>query len=285
MDGVIQMNEIKIKLQFLIPSLPRAEKIVAEYMLSHAEQISDMTIAMLSEESKASEATISRFCKRLGYSSFVQLKQDFAKSEIEAEDEHNPKPVSANDSLVDIFDKVVQGILRSLNNTRTFFTKDYDRALEAIIGARAVYFFATGDSQANCLLASFKFNRVGIPTYVYTDVIFQYETAMRLTKEDVVIAISSSGRSINVVKAARLAHEKGAVTISITQTGNVPLTKCSDINIFISVVDTTIGRDSVAKRAAELAIIEMFYLGIIARGPLDYETMLQNTMMSSDMNK
>ena len=123
MDGVIQMNEIKIKLQFLIPSLPRAEKIVAEYMLSHAEQISDMTIAMLSEESKASEATISRFCKRLGYSSFVQLKQDFAKSEIEAEDEHNPKPVSANDSLVDIFDKVVQGILRSLNNTRTFLQR------------------------------------------------------------------------------------------------------------------------------------------------------------------
>ena len=281
------MNEIKIKLQFFIPSLHRAEKIVAKYMLSHSEQISDMTIAMLSEESKASEATISRFCKRLGYHSFVQLKQDFAKSEIGAEEEHehNPKPVTSSDSLVDIFDKVVQGINRSLSNTRTFFTEDYDRALEAIIGARAVYFFATGDAQANCQLASFKFNRVGIPTYVYTDVIFQYETAMRLTKEDVVIAISSSGRSMNVVKATRLAHEKGALTISITQTGNVPLTKCSDINIFISVVDMTIGRDSVAKRAAELAIIEMFYLGVIARGPLDYETMLQNTMASSDMNK
>lgn len=279
------MNEIKIKLQFVIPSLPRAEKIVAKYMLSHSGQISDMTIAMLSEESKASEATISRFCKRLGYQSFVQLKQEFAKSEIESEEEHNPKPVTCKDSLVNIFDKIVQGINQSLNNTRTFFTEDYDRALEAIIGARAVYFFATGDAQTTCQLASFKFNRVGIPTYVYTDVVFQYETAMRLTKEDVVIAISSSGRSLNVVKATRLAHERGALTISITQRGNVPLTKCSDINIFISVVDMTIGRDSVAKRAAELAIIEMFYLGIIARGPLDYETMLQNTMASSDMNK
>ena len=279
------MNEIKVKLQFLIPSLPRAEKIVAKYMLSHLEQVSDMTIAMLSEESKASEATICRFCKRMGYNSFVQLKQDFAKAEIEGEEVKSPKPVTANDSLVSIFDKVVEGINRSLGNTRTFFSDDYDRALEAIIHANAVYFFATGDSQAICLLASFKFNRVGIPTYVYTDVIFQYETAMRLAKDDVVIAISSSGRSMNVVKATKLAHEKGATTISITQTGKAPLIKCSDINLFTSVVDMTIGRDSVTKRAAELAIIETFYLGIIARGPLDYETMLQNTMMSSDMNK
>ena len=279
------MNEIKVKLQFLIPSLPRAEKIVAKYMLSHLEQVSDMTIAMLSEESIASEATICRFCKRMGYNSFVQLKQDFAKAEIEVEEVKSPKPVTANDTLVSIFDKVVEGINRSLSNTRTFFSDDYDRALEAIIHAKAVYFFATGDSQSICFLASFKFNRVGIPTYVYTDVIFQYETAMRLTQDDVVIAISSSGRSMNVVKATKLAHEKGATTISITQTGKAPLIKCSDINLFTSVVDMTIGRDSVTKRAAELAIIETFYLGIIARGPLDYETMLQNTMMSSDMNK
>ena len=115
------MNEIKVKLQFLIPSLPRAEKIVAKYMLSHLEQVSDMTIAMLSEESKASEATICRFCKRMGYNSFVQLKQDFAKAEIEVEEVKSPKPVTANDSLVSIFDKVVEGINRSLSNTRTFF--------------------------------------------------------------------------------------------------------------------------------------------------------------------
>lgn len=280
------MNDIKVKLKFLIPSLPRAEKIAAKYMLSHLEQISDMTIAMLSEESKASEATICRFCKRMGYSSFVQLKQDIAKASMEIEEEvEKPKPVTSEDSLVDIFGKVVNGINYSLNNTRTFFSEDYDRALELILNARAVYFFSTGDAQAICQWASFKFNRVGVPASVCTDVIFQYETAMRLTEQDVVIAISSSGRSINVVKATRLAHEKGAKTISITQTGKAPLVKCSDINLFISVSDMTIGRDSVTKRVAELAILETFYLGVIARGPLDYASMLQNTMTSSDMNK
>lgn len=280
------MNEIKVKLQFLIPSLPRAEKIVAKYMLSHLEQISDMTIAMLSEESKASEATICRFCKRMGYNSFVQLKQDFAKAALEVEEEvRKPKAVTPGDSLVNIFDKVVDSITYSLSNTRTFFSEDYDRALDLILNARSVYFFATGDAQAICQWAGFKFNRVGVPTSVCTDVIFQYETAMRLTKEDVVIAISSSGRSINVVKATKLAHENGAKTISITQTGKAPLIRYSDINLFTSVADMTIGRDSVTKRVAELAIIETFYLGIIERGPLDYETMLQNTMTSSDMNK
>ena len=47
----------------------------------------------------------------------------------------------------------------------------------------------------------------------------------------------------------------------------------------------SIGRDSVTKRIVEMIILEALYLGVINSGPNDYKQMLQNTMLSSEMNK
>jgi len=278
------MNQLTVKLQFLIPTLPRAEKIVAEYMLDNIPFVSDMTLNMLSDESSVSEATILRLCRRMGFSNFIQLRQAFACAAIEDPTE-SPEAINAADSMTDICNKVIHSITQSLENTRVFFSEEYDRALEAILKARSVYFFATGDALSSCLYASAKFNRVGISAYVCSDVVYQYETALRLTEQDVAIAISNSGRSSNIVRSLKLAKEHNAFTISITQAGKSPLLRHSDIGLFTAAIDTTIGRDSVTKRVTELAILESFYLGIINKGSKDYKGMLQNTMLSSELNK
>lgn len=279
------MNEIIIKLQFLIPSLPRAEKTVAQYMLDHINEIHDMTLSMLSEESGSSEATIIRFCKRMGYRSFVHLKQDFARS-ASYESVDLPDAITSDNSMLNIFDKVSSVITQSLSNTRTLFANcESDKALEAILHAKSVHFFAIGDATATCEWACFKFNRIGIPSFCYNDIVFQYEAAMRMTGKDVVIAMSASGRSQNVVRAVKLAHEAGATTISITQTARSPLLRYTDISLITAGIDMTMGRDSVSKRISEFAIIESFYLAAICKGTRDYEFLLQNTITSSDMNK
>lgn len=67
--------------------------------------------------------------------------------------------------------------------------------------------------------------------------------------------------------------------------GRSPLTKYCDISLYSSSVDMSIGRDSVTKRIVEMIILEALYLGVINSGPNDYKQMLQNTMLSSEMNK
>ncbi len=164
-------------------------------------------------------------------------------------------------------------------------TSDYEKVLDAILTANSVCFFATGDAVASCYFASSKFARLGVRTMVCSDVVYQYETAMRLTEKDVAFAITSSGRSSNVVNAMKLSKNQNAFTCCITQSIKSPLLKYCDVQMFISNVDTTIGRDSVTKRIAEITIIEALYLGIINKGTGDYMQMLQNTMLSSEMNK
>ncbi len=278
------MNSLTVKLQFLIPTLPRAEKNVAEFMLANLNDISDMTLNMLAEETTVSDATILRLCRRMGFSNFIQLRQAFACAAIEDPVE-SPEAVSHTDTMTEILGKVIHSMVHSLENTKAFCSQEYDRALAAILRAKRVYFFATGDALATCAWCAAKFNRVGVHAVVVSDVVFQYETALRLTGDDVAIGISSSGRSSNVVRAMKIAKENNAFTICITQAGKSPLQKNCDIALFTASLDTTIGRDSVTKRTTELAILEAFYLGIINNGSLDYKTMLQKTMLSSDLNK
>ncbi|NLB89931.1 MAG: MurR/RpiR family transcriptional regulator [Clostridiales bacterium] len=279
-----ESNNLLVRLKFMLPALPRAEKAVAEYMAANVSQMSDMTLFMLSEETSVSEATILRLCKRLGYSSYIQLRQAFALAANEDEPD-SPELISSSDEMPEISNKLIQSVNRSLENTKAFINSDYDRVLNAILKAQGIYFFVSGDATITCQYATAKFNRVGIPSFVCNDIFYQYETAMRLTEKDVAFAVSNSGRSTNVVNSMKTAKEQNAFTCCITQGGRSPLTKYCDVSLYASAVDMTLGRDSVNKRIVELVILESLYLGVINMGTNDYKQMLQNTMLSSEINK
>lgn len=59
------MNELMVKLRFLIPTLPRAEKAVAQALLEKPELICLMTLAELARETDSSDASIIRFCRKM----------------------------------------------------------------------------------------------------------------------------------------------------------------------------------------------------------------------------
>ena len=61
------MNDLFVRIRFLLPSLPRAEKAIASALLENPEAITHLTLAEIARESGSSEASIIRFCKRMGY--------------------------------------------------------------------------------------------------------------------------------------------------------------------------------------------------------------------------
>jgi D-sedoheptulose 7-phosphate isomerase len=64
----------------------------------------------------------------------------------------------------------------------------------------------------------------------YDEIFSRYVEAV-CTQDDVLLAISTSGNSPNVVKAVEQAHEQGVKVISLTSEGDNPLYKLSDIAI------------------------------------------------------
>lgn len=279
------MNNLLVYIQFLLPALPRAERTFAESLLENPYAITTMTLAEISSESNCSEASIIRFCKRLGYSGYSQTKEAFKIALDEGLDDEI-ESIYASDDMSAILEKVHKSKIQILNDTVTLADPSvYQNALDAIINANSIHFFGVGDAYATCLLAYMKFQRLGMLGSAPSDVMQQLTTAASLNKGDVAIAVSYEGRSRNIVSSIRLAQEAGASTICITKMAKSPLLKVSDIALFTAVNDLTVGRDKVTQRIADQFILDALCMGYISKIQKNIPKQLKKIQDAIDENK
>lgn len=278
------MNDLFVKIKFVLPSLPRAEKVVADAIIENPESVTRLTLAEFAMESGTSEASIIRFCKRINFSGYTELKEELIRTiangtTIESEG------IKEQDSMRDILEKVYESNLQTLHDTMVLADDSYEKALDALLKAKSIHFFGTGDALAACQLAFMKFIRLGVHTTAYSDVMLQLATAGNMTKDDVAIAISYEGRSRNVIDCMKTAKENGATTIAITKMNKSPLLKYIDISLYISVSDLTVGRDKVTRRVADQFILDALYLGYITKKEANTVNQLKKIQDAINQNK
>lgn len=278
------MNDLFVRIRFLLPSLPRAEKAIAEALLDNPEAITRLTLAEISRESGSSEASVIRFCKRMGYSGYSELKADFVRT-LERGPEIQSERIDSFDDMKTILKKVYQSNVQTLSDTLVLVDDGYEKALDALLKAREIHFFGVGDAYAACQFAYMKFSRFGITCSAHSDVMLQMIAAGNMTDKDAAVAVSYEGRTRNVVEAMKLAKERGATTIGITKMNKSPMQKYTDINLFIAVNDLTVGRDKVTRRVADQFILDALYLGYSTRMNKNCNRHLKEIQTAIDRNK
>lgn len=278
------MNELLVRIRFLSASLPRAEKAFAQALLENPDAITHLTLAEIAAETGSSEASIIRFCKRMNYHGYSALKQAFIAAIAEGSEAHEEE-IEASDEIDEILRKVFQSNVQTMQNTMVLANEGYKDALNAIVSGKSIHFFGVGDAYAACQFAFMKFSRLGVLSSAYSDVMLQLTTADNLGPGDVALAVSYEGRSRNIVQAMKIAKMRGATTISITKMNKSPLLKYTDISLFISVSDLTIGRDKATRRVADQFILDVLYLGYITKTKQDYTKRLKRTQAAIDCNK
>ena len=279
------MNELMVKLRFLIPTLPRAEKAVAQALLEKPELICLMTLAELARETDSSDASIIRFCRKMGYSGFSEMKQAFANA-LNDSSIMTVEEIHKEDSVLDNLQKVYKSNMQTLTDIILLADKEaYEEAVQVLLKAKSIHFFGTGDSAAVCQLFYFKFGRLGIPGSAQQDPVMQLMEASNLGPGDVAVIISYEGKSRTVLNAAKVADERGATIICITKMSKSPLLRLSDISLFIATSDVTVGKDIVARRVAEQMVIDALYLSVLVRSDKGYEKRLNSASKSFELNK
>ena len=214
----------------------KSEKKIADFLLTHADDEVPLYITEFAKICQTSEATVVRFAKRLGFDGFSQLKIAMAK-------QSNNRPVNENitpgDSAKEIFVKICDDVYCSLEKTkRALSGVALQRACDAIIAADEVLIFGLGNSASIAMDAAHKFFRLGVKAHAYTDNHMQAIAAAHTNEKSVVMGISHSGASKDVVRALQLAKENSAVTIAVTHMGKSPIEKVSDI-VLATVSDET----------------------------------------------
>ena len=225
-----------IRIEAVYDSLKSAELRLADYILDNQDDVVHSSINELQEKSGSSYATIIRFCKKIGYPGFKAFKISLAadidnlKSDTYA---GTAFPIELNDTIETIIEKNFRSAANILMDTKNILSVPIlNHAVDQIVLAREIYFIGTGNSGIVARYGASRFFRIGIKCSTESDdTIYKIKTAI-MKREDLLFAISSSGRSANVVDAARIARQRGVPVISLCDFAITPLSKTSDINLY-----------------------------------------------------
>lgn len=277
-------NEIFVKIRFLYPTLTKSEKLVADKLLEDYEKICECTLAEYAEMAGCSDASVMRFCRRLGLDGFSELKQQLSQVRHSAYDNGANKIVKSDNAYA-IMKKIIWNYEKTLEDTLVLYNEDYEKALDAVLEAKQINFFGVGDAWIVCEAAQLKFQRIGVRSTTYSDVALSLATASLMGEGDLAVGISFSGDTKLVVDAMRIAKENGAKTLCIVHYDKCELVKYADMKLYTATTDFTIGHDEIARRTAEFAIIDTLYMGLITKKPELYNEKLKKTIKAIIENK
>lgn len=282
--GEQEEDEIFVKIRFLYPNLTKSEKRVADIVIDDYERVSEYTLLAVAEKARCSDASVMRFCRRLGLDGFTELKAQLATVRATAYD-NGLNRITKDDDTYTIMKKVIRTNEKTLQDTLTLYSEDYERALEAILEAEQINFFGVGDAWIVCESAQMKFQRCGVRSSAYSDIALSLATASLMTERDLAIGISFSGDTKLVVDSLRIARANGAKTLCIVHFSRCKLIKYSDMKIFTATTDFTAGHDEIARRTAEFAVIDTLYMGLITRKAEFYTKNLKKSIAAIIENK
>lgn len=243
----------------------KSDKALIEYIKENLEDVVYKSISQISKESNIGEATITRFSKKMGFSGLQDFKVTLAQ-EISGLKNRRiiNKNIENNESVIDSARKLVDSNIRILESTFNIIDEDdIKRASDMIINARKVFFFGIGYSGMTAEDSSYKFSRIGLNCMSIDSSHNMIMMASLMDEEDVVVAISHSGETDEIIKAVNIAKENGARVVSVTEDKNSRLRDVSDVNLGYFSGESILETGSISSKIAQFFVIDLVYTQVV----------------------
>lgn len=243
--------------------LSEKEKKIADYILNNPENIIHSTINDVAEDLNVADATVFRFCKRIGFKGFQAMKITLAAEIIEPIQQIHEE-ISESDDERTVMEKVFQSNIHTLKSTLNLIDETaIEQAVDLLLNAGRVDFYGTGGSAVIAMDAYHKFIRTGIKVFTFMDSHFQIMSASQLTKHDVAVVISHSGTNKDTINILKTAKRNGAKIIGITGYPKSPLAQNSDVVLYTSSEETEYRSEALSSRIAQLSLIDALYVNVM----------------------
>lgn len=254
-------------------SLTAAEKKVADYVIIHQQESQYMSISELAEACGVAEATISRFAKRLGYKGYNAFKLAVANS-IASRATAAGSPLSgevlAEDSVSDMCQKLFAAEVDAMEQTLGLLRPEAVTAAgDLLVNARKVLCMGQGGSMVIAEEAAHLFSTVFGKYFAICDSHMQTIAAAQMGPGDVILYISYSGATRDLLEIAQLARERGADVILISRFPKSPGAALASVVLQCGTNESPLQMGSVAARVAMIFVLDVLFSEVCRR---DLET-------------
>jgi RpiR family carbohydrate utilization transcriptional regulator len=241
------------------PKLSPSEQRVATALLADVDFAVHSSNTELARRAGVSEPTVTRFSRSVGCRGVRELKVRLAQaSAVGRIYLELPPHVGTDLARPALWRSVFQEIRNAISAVEQQLQKeDVERAAEAIARcSRLAAFGVGGGSTVAVAEVENRFFRLGIAVNHSSDPRLMRMFAATLGRDDVVIAISTTGIIAEVIEAAMVAKQYGALVIAITKPQS-RLAAVADITLGFHVPEAPDALKPTASRYALLAIIDL----------------------------
>ncbi|TYS63882.1 MurR/RpiR family transcriptional regulator [Bacillus infantis] len=241
----------------IFQSLTKSEQKVAEVVRSHLKQAVYWSVSDLAEHAEVGETTVIRFCRKLGYRGYQDFKLAVAQNGTEAARQEFGE-VEDTDSAYVLAQKVTAENSATLQNTLSLVDPDaMEESAREVIASNKVYLFGVGASGVMAQQAQYRFMRLGFNAESASDSHVIAMNCALAKKGDVVIGISTSGSTKDLVDAIDIAKRNGAFIICITNHMKSPITKYGDVALLTSGVEDPLHGGAFSSLISQMHVLDM----------------------------
>ncbi|MDE3179942.1 MAG: MurR/RpiR family transcriptional regulator [Acidobacteriota bacterium] len=239
-------------MQGRLPTFKKAQRRIAEEMIRDPEEFISQPISELSQRCKVSPGSIVMFCKLFGLKGLPALKITLAR-ELSGPlfmSRDRSKTAPPLQRIVDEHIKALRETLR-LNPPKTL-----KRAAKFINGASRTVLFSIGLSYPIAYTIYAKMRFIGLPAMIEYDSHLQLAAAAEMRPGEVAIGISMAGNTRETVESLRLARDRGARTLCITNSIDSLVAQAAQIPLYAAPSQVKYFQAPLASRVTQMALAD-----------------------------
>ncbi|ODT66858.1 MAG: RpiR family transcriptional regulator [Pelagibacterium sp. SCN 63-23] len=262
------MSVLKL-LDAQIESMTLADQQIAQFILDDPERMLNLSSAALAAATGRSQSSVVKFSQKLGYAGYQQLKLAVTKAkalEWQAPSGVIHGTIDASDDYMGIVQKLIGSKLLAMRESSAANDEQTIMAvLEKLADSRRLQLAGVGASSLVAKDFSYKLLKLGRTVLLNSDSHIQISNASALDSRDALMALSYSGRSMETLRIAELAKQRGACVISVTGMQTNPLADIADIRLFTVADEERVRSSAITSRDAQLMLMDMLFILLLRR--------------------
>jgi len=289
-DGTRLSDGVLPRVRSRLPEFTGALQRVAEQVLADPAAAARATIVELAERSGTSPATVTRFCRALGFDGYADLRLGIAAETGRARSAGWTFDIGREIQPTDPLDRVLGQIMaadtRAMHDTAALLDlAEVERAADAIAAATRVDIFGASGSALVGEEMQFSLHRIGVAAWAWTDVHNGLASAALLRPGDVALGVSHSGGTRETIEMLAEAGSRGATTVALTSFPRSPLAELADIVLLTAAQATTFRPDALSARHPQLVVLDLLYIAVAQRTHDRAHASFQRTAQAVDGHK
>lgn len=222
-------SAVIMKIYSLQSSFTVSENDIAQFVTKDPEYVITSTITALAKKINTSEASINRFCKKIGYKGFNNFKVALAQSNFQRE--QADEMLVRDNNVIEATSSNYRSMI--LNASAMLGMDDIENAVSMIKSASVIHIIALYTTSFIAHEFSFKLRQLGLNVRVHTEMLDIQLGMQNVNSDSLVFLIVPSVASRDVISFITMAKDHDAKVILLAGNDSTKINDSVDVKLII----------------------------------------------------